>query len=218
MDEKLYREAFSQLRASDEAKEEVFQMMNQTGKRKRFSKILRTAAMAAVTTLALAMTAGAVDLATGGFFLENFREVWSNGYETRYVANDADGNGYIFSVMENATVYLEDGRLICDVLDEKIDITDELEENGEYHYEASDGDVDITVDVTGTVDDWTMSQEINDGGAGVVYSSTLNSDHEAAIGGGDIASTPYEVWESDPEEGGCTVSPTVATATEVIGK
>ncbi len=135
MDEQLYRETFSQLRASDKAKEEVFQMTNQTSKRKRFSKILRTAAMAAVMTLALAATAGAVDLATGGLILENLREVWSNGYETRYVANDADGNEYTLSVMETANVYLEDGYLIVDVLDEKTDITDESEENGEYHYE-----------------------------------------------------------------------------------
>jgi len=212
MDEKLYRETFSQLRASDKAKEEVFQMMNQNGKHKRFSKILRTAAMAAVMTLALAMTAGAVDLATGGFLLENLREVWSNGYETRYVANDAEGNEYIFSVMENATVYLENGRLVCDVLDKKMDITDEMEENGEYHYETSAGDLDISVTVTGTVDDWTMSQEINNGE--VIYHSTLNSDNEATIGGEDIESTPYEVREPDPEEGDYAVSSTVTTATE----
>ncbi len=184
MDEQLYRETFSQLRASDKAKEEVFQMTSQTNKRKRFSKIFRTAAMAAVMTLALAATAGAVDLATGGFILQNLREVWSNGYVTRYVANDADGNEYALSVMETANVYLEDGCLIVDVLDEKTDITDEMEENGEYHYEKSVGDLDVSVTVTGTVDDWTMSQEINDGKAGKVYRSTLNSDNEATIGGG----------------------------------
>ncbi len=184
MDEQLYRETFSQLRASEKAKEEVFQMTNQSNKHKRFSKIFRTAAMATVMTLALAATAGAVDLATGGFILENLREVWSNGYETRYVANDADGNEYALSVMETANVYLEDGCLIVDVLDEKTDITDEMEENGEYHYEKSVGDLDVSVTVTGTVDDWTMSQEINDGKAGKVYRSTLNSDNEATIGGG----------------------------------
>jgi len=218
MDEKLYRETFSRLRASDKAKEEVFQMMNQNGKHKRFSKILRTAAMAAVMTLALAMTAGAVDLATGGFVLDNLREIWSNGYETRYTATDADGNEYLFSVLQNAAVYLEDGRLVCDVLGEKTDITDEMEENGEYHYEKSVGDLDVSVTVTGTVDDWTMSQEINDGEAGVVYSSTLNSDHEATIGGGDMESAPYEAWEGGLEAGDYTVSSTITTATEAEGK
>ncbi len=216
MDERLYRETFSQLRASDKAKEEVFQMTNQ--KRKRFPKILRTAAMAAVTTLALAVTAGAVDLATGGFVLENLREVWSNGYETRYVANDADGNEYTLSALETANVYLEDGCLIVDVLDEKTDITDEIEENGEYHYERSVGDLDISVTVTGTVDDWVMMQEINDGKTGVVHRSTLNSGHEATIGGGDIESDPYEAWEGDPGEGDYTVSSTVTTAMEAAGK
>jgi len=192
MNEQLYRETFSQLRASDKAKEEVFQMTNQTGKHKRFSKILRTAAIAAVTTLALAATAGAVDFAIGGSILENLREIWSDGPTAIFVANDADGNEYLFSVLQNATVYLEDGRLICNVLDEETDITDEMEENGEYHYEKSVGDLDVSVTVTGTVDDWIMTQKINDGKTGVAYSSTLNSDNEATIGGGDMESAPMK--------------------------
>ena len=60
MDERLYRETFSRLRASDEAKKEVLVKMNETKKTtRRPLKALRAVAMAAVLTLALAVTANA---------------------------------------------------------------------------------------------------------------------------------------------------------------
>lgn len=188
MDEKLYRETFSKLRASDEAKEEVIQMAMRQHTPRRLSKALRTAAIAAVTVLALAATAGAADLATGGLILQNLRKVWSDGYETRYTASDADGNEYLFSVLQCATAHLEDGRLIINVLDEELDATDELEETGEYHYETTAGERSIQVDVTGTLEDWTLTEAVNC--EGIIYSSTLTSGNEATIGGsgGDVES------------------------------
>ncbi len=58
MDERLYRETFSRLRASDEAKKEVLVKMNETKKTTRRPwKALRAVALAAMLTLALAVTA-----------------------------------------------------------------------------------------------------------------------------------------------------------------
>lgn len=91
IDKRLYCETFSRLCASEEAKKEVFQMMNETKHRARLPGILRAGAIAAAMTMALAVTAGAVDLATGGMLFQSLREVWSDGYETRYEAVDRDG-------------------------------------------------------------------------------------------------------------------------------
>ena len=57
INEKLYRETFSRLRASDEAKKEVLMKMNEQTKTRRLPKILRAAAIAAMLTIALAVTA-----------------------------------------------------------------------------------------------------------------------------------------------------------------
>ena len=57
IDGKLYRETFSRLQASDEAKEEVLLKMNK--KTRRPLKALRALALAAALTLALAVTANA---------------------------------------------------------------------------------------------------------------------------------------------------------------
>ena len=71
IDKRMYRETFSQLRASDQAKQEVLQKMQEIKHRKRMPKVLRGAAIAAAMVMALAVTAGAVNVATDG---ELFRQ------------------------------------------------------------------------------------------------------------------------------------------------
>ena len=68
IDKDLYRETFSRLCASDEAKKEVFHMMEKQ-KKIRIPKLLRGAAIAAVMTMALAVTAAAANAATDGMLL-----------------------------------------------------------------------------------------------------------------------------------------------------
>ena len=77
MDERLYRETFSRLRASDEAKKEVLVKMNEMNQKtmRRPLKALRAVAMAAVLTLALAVTANA---ATNGELFENMRIIFQD--------------------------------------------------------------------------------------------------------------------------------------------
>ena len=62
IDKRLYCETFSRLCASEEAKKEVFQMMNEKKNARRLPKLLRGAAIAAAMAMALAVTAGAADL------------------------------------------------------------------------------------------------------------------------------------------------------------
>ena len=78
IDEKLYRETFSRLRASDEAKKEVLVKMNEMNGKKtlrRPLRALRAVALAAMLTLALAVSANA---ASNGALFENMRIIFQD--------------------------------------------------------------------------------------------------------------------------------------------
>lgn len=173
IDKKLYCETFSRLHASEEAKKEVFQM-KENKKRMRMPGLLRTAAMAAALAVALAATAGAVNLATDGAFFQTLREVWTDGYETRYEAVDEAGNVVEITATEGCSVTTEDGRMILHVAGENIDITDEIESDGAYHYEKVMEGRTVAADVTGTREDWTLVEEVT-GGDGNIYRITVTS-------------------------------------------
>lgn len=51
IDKRLYQETFSHLRASDQAKQEVFQKMQEMKHRKRMPRVLRGAAIAAAMVM-----------------------------------------------------------------------------------------------------------------------------------------------------------------------
>lgn len=175
IDKNLYCETFSRLHASEEAKKEVFQMKENMHKRVRMPRLLRTAAMAAVLAMALAVTAGAVNLATDGAFFQTLREVWSDGYETCYEAVDEDGNLMALTVVAGSTVTERDGRMILSAVNEEIDITDEIVETGAYHHEWAMERRTVTVDVTGTQENWTLAEEVTDED-GNIYRSTFTSE------------------------------------------
>lgn len=141
----------------------------------RMPRLLRTAAMAAVLAMALAVTAGAVNLATDGAFFQTLREVWSDGYETCYEAVDEDGNLMALTVVAGSTVTEQDGRMILSAVNEEIDITDEIVETGAYHHEWVMERRTVTVDVTGTQENWTLAEEVTDED-GNIYRSTFTSE------------------------------------------
>ena len=176
IDRKLYCETFSRLCASEEAKKEVFQM-RQEQKRVRLPKVLRAGAMAAAMTVALAVTAGAVDLATGGAFFQSLREVWSDGYETRYEAVDRDGNQILFSVSEGARIEKrDDGKvMVLCAAGEEVDITEDLARDGAYHFEKSMEERSVEVDVTGSAEDWELTETVTQAD-GLTYTNHLTSD------------------------------------------
>ena len=176
IDKNLYRETFSQLHASDQAKQEVFQKMQEMRHRKRMPRVLRGAAIAAAMMMALAVTAGAVNVATDGEFFRQFTIVWTSG--NHYQAQDDQGNTVSITMSDEDLVTVEDGRLILHVDGEDIDITDQLESEGAYiylydldvvHEDGSQETRTVTIQVTGSPENWTATQ---DNGDGVIYETT----------------------------------------------
>ena len=86
IDRNLYRETFSRLRASGEAKQEVLRKVKTMREKKRLPKLLRTAVIAAAMCGALAVTAGAVNVATDGAFFPPVHHRLDRGTRT-------DGHG-----------------------------------------------------------------------------------------------------------------------------
>ena len=89
-------------------------------------------------TMALAVTAGAVNIATDGEFFRQFTIVWTSG--NQYLAQDNQGNEVYVTVAAGEPVTKENGRLILHAQGEEIDITEAMETAGAYHY-AYDMDV-----------------------------------------------------------------------------
>jgi len=164
IDEKLYRETFSRLRASDEAKKEVLLNMNETKKTRRPLKALRAAALAAMLTVALAVTANA---ASSGALFENLRIIWQDG--SHIVMEDDNGN-QVSVIGTFADAELRDGRLVLTVDDAEYDITEDIENNGAYSatVKCADG-AEVEVNVTGTLEDWNIETSVEDGD--VTYNS-----------------------------------------------
>ena len=168
IDQKLYRETFSQLHASQESKEEVIHMRKKTSA--KLPKLLRGAAMAAAMCMALAVTAGAVNIATDGELFRQFTVIWSG--ENSLVAVSDQGEKVEITMVPAGQVTVENGRMILHARGGEIDITDEIETMGSYHcaYDMTvvhdDGSEEvrtITLEVRGTLENWTLTQDNGDG-------------------------------------------------------
>lgn len=211
IDRRLYCETFSRLCASEEAKKEVFQMMKEKKEAKRLPRVLRAGAIAAVMTVVLAVSAGAADLASGGALFRNLREVWSDGYETRYEAVDQDGNQLMFSVSEGARIEKrDDGKvMVLCAAGEEVDITGAMAKDGAYHFEKSMENRSVEVDVTGSADAWELTETITDSD-GTAYTNHFTSeDVETECMFGTAVATETD---GEPDENG-VVNSSVVTVT-----
>ena len=211
IDKRLYCETISRLCASEEAKKEVFQMIKEKKRIKRLPKALRAGAIAAAMTMALAVTAGAADMATGGALLRSIREVWSDGYETRYEAVDQDGNQLMFSVSEGARIEKrDDGKvMVLCAAGEEVDITGAMAKDGAYHFEKSMENRSVEVDVTGSADAWELTETITDSD-GTAYTNHFTSeDVETECMFGTAVATETD---GEPDENG-VVNSSVVTVT-----
>lgn len=159
IDRTLYQETFAHLHASEEAKQEVLeQMENQVKRMKR--RPLRVAGLAAAIVAALCVTAGAVNAATGGELFRVFSVTWSA--KDTLLLEDEAGN-QVTAKLAEGTVEQVDGRLILKALGQEVDITDALERDGRYQL---DGQVDgspAAVVVTGDGESWTVTQTVEGG-------------------------------------------------------
>ena len=152
IDEKLYRETFSRLRASDEAKKEVLVKMSEMSGKKTLRRPLK-----ALLTVALAVSANA---ASNGMLFENLRVVWQNG--SQIMLEDDQGNQVLVTGVY-ADAELRDGMLVLTVDDEEFDITTDMKENGAFSatVENADGRA-VDVSVTGSLEDWEIVTSFED--------------------------------------------------------
>lgn len=208
IDKRLYCETFSRLCASEEAKKEVFQMMKEKKEAKRLPRVLRAGAIAAVMTVVLAVSAGAADLASGGALFRSLREVWSDGYETRYEAVDQDGNELMFSVSAGARIEKrDDGKvMVLCAAGEEVNITENMARDGAYHFEKTTENRTVEVDVAGSVESWELTETVTDSD-GTAYTNRFTSDDveaELKIGTAVVVNT-----DGRPNENGVANSSVV---------
>ena len=141
--------------------------MNEQTKTRRLPKILRAAAIAAMLTIALAVTANA---ATNGELFENLRIVFQDG-SNLILEDDA---GHIVAV---TGVHAEDGRLVLTVGDNETDITDAIEQDGVYSTTVTtDGNTAVDIKVSGTLEDWEIDTSCQENG--ITYNSATEAGTE----------------------------------------
>ena len=174
MDKRLFCETFSRLRASDEAKEEVLAMTQETKKRR--TGAARVLTIAAAVVLALAVTAGAANEFTDGALFSILSAVWHDEAQTVY----QDENGNTYRVYElQGEVEERDGRLFLVVGDEEIDVTDALDAEGVYRYETERDGVTLVMEISGSPEDWTcVKYAVADG---VTYGGGAPAGMDAAL-------------------------------------
>lgn len=164
IDEKLYRETFSRLQASGEAKKEVLLKMNETGKTRRPLKALRVLALAAALTLALAVTANA---ASNGELFRNLRIIWQDG--SSIMMEDEQGNQIMVTTGGYTNAEIRDGKLSVEGVGDGDSANSVM--TGQFTMESSDG-TEVKINVT---EESPVGVEVATGGA-VSYSVTVASD------------------------------------------
>lgn len=132
IDEKLYRETFSRLQASDEAKKEVLLNMNEMKKTRRPLKVLRALAIAAALTLALAVTANA---ASGGELFKTLRIIWQDG--SSIMMEDEQGNLITVTTSGYTNAEVKDGKLKVEGVGDGDSASSVM--TGRFTMESSDG-------------------------------------------------------------------------------
>lgn len=168
MNDKLFTETFSKLKASDQAKEELMDMMEETktkGKRRAY-KVARIIAVAAAVICLLTATAFAANAVTDGALFESAKTIWVN--RDRFVLGIQNPDGIVDASVRNGGARLvhEDGRYIlkvlCGPIDVAIDITDELAENGTYDFDAEQDGCSAKIHVYRNGGGYTMTGEFVD--------------------------------------------------------
>ena len=196
IDKKLYRETFSRLQASDEAKKEVLLKMNETRKMRRPLRALRVLAMAAVLTLALAVTANA---ASNGELFQTLRIIWQDG--SSIMLEDNLGNYITVTGVDTSKVEVRDGKLTADVADAESHYV----KTGQFTMASSDG-TEVKINITeespvgvevDTVKGAIYSVNVDRGTAEVSYSRNTESDTAAESPAAEDTTTYTVVTTND---------------------
>lgn len=192
IDERLYRETFSRLQASDEAKKEVLLKMNEmSGKKmRRPLKTLRALALAAVLTLALAVTANA---ASNGELFRNLRIIWQDG--SSIVMEDENGNYITVTTGGYDKAEVKDGKLSVEGVGDGDSASSVM--TGQFTMESSDGTevkINVTEEPPAGVEVSTeraVSYSVNAANGEVSYSA--NGEDAAAVAPAAEDTTTYTV-------------------------
>lgn len=156
-DPRLYRNACSELRPSEEKIEEMIAMTANHECKKKIRHPLRMGAVIAATVALLTIGASA---AANPEMVESFTTQIASVLQVGELRQDlTTDTGEIVTALEipEARVEDRDGRAILAVMDQEIDITDALTEDGRYEYKYEDEGAQLTVLVEGTPEDWAMT-------------------------------------------------------------
>lgn len=208
-DRKLFKETFSTMHVSEKTILEVIKMTHNNKKIIRLPRAVAGLAACLALVLGLAVTANA---ATGGELFDGLsvtiREVFRiNDYKQILVGDDGLE---LTTLSADAKLIDRDGRAILVVGEDEVDITDALNQDGAYTYERTSGGTTCRVEVTGTLEDWTMKTAIFDEGKqpDVIITST-SGDNDITIsdengeafvysGPEDILALEREFGENNP--------------------
>ena len=159
-DPRLYRNACSELRPSEEKIEEMIAMTANHGCKKKIRHPLRMGAVIAATMALLTIGASAAaNPEMVASFTMQIASVFQVGELRQDLTTDTGETVTALEIPE-ARVEDRDGRAILAVMDQEIDITDALTEDGRYEYKYEDEGAQLTVLVEGTPEDWTMTTSI----------------------------------------------------------
>lgn len=182
-DPRLYRNACSELRASEDKIEEMIAMPCKHDIQKKHRHPLRMGAVIAATMALLTVGASA---AANPEFLEGFTMQIASVLQVGELRQDmTTGEGVTISTLElpEARVEDRDGRAVLVVMDQEIDITDALTQEGRYEYQYEDKGAQLTVLVEGSPEDWTMTTSTSvPGEAPMVSVVTTKEEQERGAG------------------------------------
>ena len=156
-DPRLYRNACSELRPSEEKIEEMIAMTANHECKKKIRHPLRMGAVIAATMALLTIGASA---AANPEMVESFTMQIASVFQVGELRQDlTTDTGETVTALEipEARVEDRDGRAILAVMDQEIDITDALTEDGRFQYRFEDVGSQLIILVEGTPEDWAMT-------------------------------------------------------------
>lgn len=183
-DPRLYRNACSELRPSEEKIEEMIAMTANHEPKKKIRHPLRMGAVIAATMALLTIGASA---AANPEMVESFTMQIASVFQVGELRQDlTTDTGETVTALEipEARVEDRDGRAVLAVMGRETDITDALTKEGRYEYKYEDEGTWLTILVEGTPEDWTMTTSTGASGEErmiSVVTTKEEQDHDTAL-------------------------------------
>ena len=208
-DPRLYRNACSELRPSEEKIEEMIAMTANHEPKKKIRHPLRMGAVIAATMALLTIGASA---AANPEMVESFTTQIASVLQVGELRQDlTTDTGETVTALEipEARVEDRDGRAVLVVMDQEIDVTDALTRDGRYEYQYEDEGAQLTVLVEGTPEDWTMTTSIRVPGQEATISAVVTKEEQdrgAALTSSYAADVPSDSEQDTSAQGTLSVT------------